>query len=140
MPGLQVDLDRAVGDLDGVEPELFAALQVLVVRPLPDGNFQEGPARADPDVVVFDQLDFFHEDVDVDESAGAEGQLDKVDAVGRGVQEVLGGADAQPLVDDHGEAFFAGLHGAPGNGHFEHAIKRFHSHFTIPPCSFLLRP
>jgi hypothetical protein len=62
-PGPGVHLDRAVRDLDRVEPELAGPVEVAVQRALPDRDLLEGPARHAVDAVGRDRPHLLLEDV-----------------------------------------------------------------------------
>ena len=89
---------RAVGDLDVVDPQLAQPLDVALHAPLVDGDLQQRPARADGDAGVAADRDLVgHGAADV---RGAPAELDHVDVLAGGDQQRLQRERRQPAVHD----------------------------------------
>ncbi len=89
---------RAVGDLDVIDPQLAQPLDVALHASLVDGDLQQRPARADGDAGVAADRDLVgHGAADV---RGAPAELDHVDVLARGDEQRLQRERRQAAVDD----------------------------------------
>ena len=88
---------RAVGDLDVIDPQLAQPLDVALEAALVDGDLQQRPARADRDAGVAADRDLVgHGAADV---RGAPAELDHVDVLAGGDQQRLERERRQAAVD-----------------------------------------